>query len=89
MSRPADFKKKQSERATRFHAETVLANPERYSRLKVARSEAGLSQKRLSGKAHVSRVAISAIENGREPTSTTRGALAEALNVEIKDLWND
>lgn len=89
MSRSAEFKKRQSEKALLYHAEIVLAHPERYSRLKVARSEAGLSQKHLSLKAHVSRIAISAIENGRAPTSTTRAALAEALNVEIKDLWND
>lgn len=89
MSRSAEFKEKQRKKAIRLHSEEVLANPDRYSRLKVARSTAGLSQEQLGLRAHVSKCAISEIENGRHATSTTKSALAEALELEIKDLWDN
>lgn len=76
--------------AFQLHAKPVLAHPERWHPLRVARVSAGLTQAELGLIAHLTPTRISEIERGAVAiASTTKAALADALELEESDLFVD
>ncbi len=77
-----------SEHVFEFHRDRVSANPSAYSPLKVARYAARLRQADLAAAAGVSRSRLSFYEQGSTPaTAKTRVALANALGVQVQDIF--
>ena len=77
-----------SEHVYEWHRDKVRANPSAYTPLKVARYAARLRQADLAAQAGVSRGRLSAYENGAVPqTERTRVSLANALGVQVKELF--
>jgi DNA-binding XRE family transcriptional regulator len=87
MSRSDDFKRRQSERAFAEHAAPVLAHPERYAPLKVARVRAGLTQAQLAEAAHVSVWPIASLESGGYSHMNQKLSIANALKLKASELW--
>jgi transcriptional regulator with XRE-family HTH domain len=88
MSRGADFRRRQRDRAFAKWAEDVLAHPERYLKLKVARTQAGLTQSELGELACLAAGHISDIERGRKAHKHSRQLLARALKIKESDLFD-
>lgn len=84
----ADYRRKQRDRAFAEWSGDVLAHPERYHPLKVARTRAGLSQVELGEAACLSPGFIGEIERGRKTRKNTRRRLARALRMKESDLFD-
>jgi len=68
--------------------EFVISGSSTNTRLKKLRKERKLTQKQLADQAQVSQSAVCYIENGeRSPTLYTLERLAEALEVELHELF--
>lgn len=53
------------------------------------RAELSLTQEELAKKTNISRVALSAIENGRVPNGNTMFKIAKALNKKVEDVFSE
>jgi transcriptional regulator with XRE-family HTH domain len=57
------------------------------NRLRLTRFRAGMTISTLAAKAGVSRNQITRLEEGAKPQAPTALALAQALGVDVADLW--
>jgi DNA-binding XRE family transcriptional regulator len=87
MSSSTEYRRKQRDKAFTQWADIVLANPELYHKLKVARTRAGLTQVELGDIACLTSQFIGAIERGCKTSKNTRRRLARALKMKESDLF--
>lgn len=87
MSRSADYRRKQRDKAFEQWANDVRANPERYHRLRVARVRAELTQPELGEIACLCAGFIGEVERGRKVSKNSRRRLARALKMKEGDLF--
>lgn len=59
------------------------------NRVAEIRIEQGLTQENLAEKSKISRVALSAIENGTVPNGDTMIKISKALNKKVEDVFYD
>jgi DNA-binding XRE family transcriptional regulator len=85
-----EARKRAAARTFEWWSETVLADPGSFSKLKVERYRKGIDQRTLAASADIHPHSLSALERGGKPKkATTRQALADALSVKPKDIFDE
>jgi DNA-binding XRE family transcriptional regulator len=84
-----EARRKATRRAFEQHAEPVLANPQDYSPLKVARTQKGVTQAELAAAACVHPATLGIIEREARPGSRdSRQRIAAVLGVPVEALFS-